>query len=244
MVKRNRARREAHLPQYGPQPPALLEQAAATEHAFDAACSALVMDCFHEEFATLRAEPDPYGAEGRMCVPASPAFRSAAPLPARGRGPAPLASGTMLPEWPPGTVTILTTQGDAPHAIPVSAALRAGPQRVLLALAVGRASLARLRADPAVALVILSAGDVAITARGSARVLAENLVDGVVAVEITVERVQSHRRDAFVIESGVVWRWTDPAAAERDGEVRAALARLAQGEPPRWGDRGAGGRLG
>ncbi len=134
----------------------------------------------------------------------------------------------MLPEWPSGTVTILSTHGDAPHAIPVSAALRAGPQRVLLALAAGRTSLARLRADPVVALVILSGGDVALTAHGSARVLEEDLVDGVVAVEIAVERVQSHRRDAFVIDSGVGWRWTDPAAAERDARVRSALARLVE----------------
>ena len=140
----------------------------------------------------------------------------------------------MLPEWPPGTVTILSTQGDAPHAIPVSTALRAGPQRVLLALGAGRTSLARLRADPVVALVILSADDVAVTAHGSARVLAEELVDGVVAVEIAVERVQSHRRDAFVIDSGVGWRWTDPAGAERDGRVRAALARLAAQAPPAY----------
>jgi len=83
VAKRNRARREAHLPLYGPQPPALLEQAASTEHAFDAACSALVMDRFHDEFGALRPEPEPYAAEGRMWVPASPAFRSAAPLPPR-----------------------------------------------------------------------------------------------------------------------------------------------------------------
>jgi hypothetical protein len=83
VAKRNRASREAHLPLYGPQPPALLEQAASTEHAFDAACSALVMDRFHGEFGALRPDPEPYGSEGRMWVPASPAFRSAAPLPPR-----------------------------------------------------------------------------------------------------------------------------------------------------------------
>ena len=148
-------------------------------------------------------------------------------LPVRGSAATPVASLAMLPEWPPGTVTILSTHGDAPHAIPVSAALRAGPQRVLLALAAARTSLARLRADPLVALVILSAGDVAVTAHGSARVLEGDLVDGVVAVEIAVQRVQSHRRDAFVIDSGVVWRWTDPAAEERDDRVRRALSRLA-----------------
>lgn len=132
----------------------------------------------------------------------------------------------VLPDWPPGTVTILSTSGDAPHAIPVSAAVRADPQTVLIALAAGRNSLARLRADPGVALVILARDDVALTAHGRARVVEEELIEGVVAVEIAVERVQSHRRDAFVIDTGVGWRWTDPAAEERDARVRSALARL------------------
>jgi hypothetical protein len=134
----------------------------------------------------------------------------------------------MLPNWPAGTVTILSTSGAEPHAIPVSAALRAGPHRVLIALAAGRESLARLLADPRVGLAILSERDVALTAYGNASVVQEDLVDGVVAVEIEVERVQNHGRDTFVIEAGVRWRWTDPVAQARDAEVRAALERLAQ----------------
>jgi Pyridoxamine 5'-phosphate oxidase len=132
----------------------------------------------------------------------------------------------MLPEWPPGTVTILSTSGEAPHAIPVSAAVRAGPRRVLVALAAVRESLARLRADPRVALTILSEGDVALTAHGRAVVVEPSLVEGVVAVEIDVDRVHDHNRPTFVIDGGVNWRWTDPAAAARDAEVRAALQRL------------------
>lgn len=123
---------------------------------------------------------------------------------------------------------ILCTSGEEPHAIPVSAAVRAGPRRVVIALAAGRESLARLRADPSVALAILSEGDVAVTAHGHAGVLDESLVDGVAAVEIHVERVQAHNRPTFVIEAGVTWRWTDPAASARDAEVREALVRLAQ----------------
>jgi len=126
-------------------------------------------------------------------------------------------------------VTILSTGGEAPHAIPVSAALRAGPRRVLVALAGGRESLARLRADPRVALTILCAGDVALTAHGHATVIDEALVEGVAAVEISVERVQDHNRPTFAIDGGVSWRWTDPAAAGRDAEVHAGLARLARG---------------
>jgi Pyridoxamine 5'-phosphate oxidase len=131
----------------------------------------------------------------------------------------------VLPDWPPGTVTILATAGEDPHAIPVSAAVRAGPARVLLGLATGRRSLARLRSDPRVALVIV-AGDVAVTAHGQARVLDEELVEGVVAVEIEVDGVQDHDRPTFAIESGVGWRWADPDAERRDAEVHAALARL------------------
>jgi hypothetical protein len=56
--------------------------------------------------------------------------------------------------------------------------------------------------------------------------LRDPLVDRVVAVEIQVDRVQDHGRDAFVIEAGVRWRWTDPAAASRDTAVRDALERL------------------
>ncbi|MBV9367582.1 MAG: pyridoxamine 5'-phosphate oxidase family protein [Solirubrobacterales bacterium] len=133
----------------------------------------------------------------------------------------------MLPKWPPGTVAILATAGEGPHAIPVSAAVRAGPRHALLALAGSRRSLARLRAEERVALSII-AHDVAVTAHGRARVLEEELVEGVVAVEIEVDDVQDHDRPTFAIESGVRWRWTDADAERRDAEVRAALARLAK----------------
>jgi hypothetical protein len=132
----------------------------------------------------------------------------------------------VLPEWPAGTVTILATAGEAPHAIPVSAAVRAGPRRALIGLAASRGSLARLRADPRVSLAIVCEAT-AVTAYGRARVLEEHLVEGVVAVEIEVERVQDHRRPTFAIESAVRWRWTDLEAEQRDAAVRAALLRLA-----------------
>ena len=133
----------------------------------------------------------------------------------------------MLPEWPPATVTILATAGEAPHAIPVSAAVRAGPRHALIALAASRRSLGFLRADGRVALTIV-ARDLAVTAHGRARVVDERLVEGVVAVEIEVDDVQDHDRPTFAIESGVRWRWTDAEAERRDAEVRAALALLAE----------------
>lgn len=134
---------------------------------------------------------------------------------------------STLPQWPAGTVLTLVTGGREPHAIPVSAAVRAGPLRVLVGLARSRESLARLRVDPNVAVSIIAADDVAVTAYGQARVREEELVEGVAAVEIEVERVQDHNRATFVIETGPVWHWTDPEAQRRDAAVRAALDRLA-----------------
>lgn len=132
----------------------------------------------------------------------------------------------MLPHWPTGTVAILATDDGTPHAIPVSAVVRAGDRRLLLALAVRRGSLARLRERPRVAVALMAPG-VAVTAEGTARVIAQPLTDGTVAVEVTVEAVQDHDRPTFAIEAGVRWRWTDDQAAARDADVRAALQRLA-----------------
>jgi hypothetical protein len=70
-----------------------------------------------------------------------------------------------LPSWPSGTVAILVTAGDPPHAIPVSAVLRAGPDRILLGLARRRESLTRLRRDPRVTVAVC-APDVALSADG------------------------------------------------------------------------------
>jgi flavin reductase (DIM6/NTAB) family NADH-FMN oxidoreductase RutF len=128
----------------------------------------------------------------------------------------------MLPDWPRGTVSILATAGEDPHAIPVSTALRAGPRTVLLALAQRRESLARLRADPRVALTVLAAGDVALTAHGRAAVLDE-IAEGIVAVRVDVERVQEHGQPTFVIDDGVRWHWTDAEAEKRSDAVLTAL---------------------
>jgi hypothetical protein len=130
--------------------------------------------------------------------------------------------------WPSGTVVALATNGDGPHVIPVSAALRAADGNVWLALAQSRGSLARLRADPRVAVLVVAAGDVAVTLHGSAAVVDEALAEGVAAVRVIVTGVEHHERATFVIDSGVVWRWSDQQARARDAEVNAALARLAQ----------------
>jgi hypothetical protein len=107
----------------------------------------------------------------------------------------------------------------------VSTARRAGERQILFALAPRRDSLARLRADPRAALVVLAAHDVAFTAHGRAAILGE-LPTGVVAVRLDVDDVQGHTQPTFVIEDGVRWRWTDEEAERRDAKVREALDNL------------------
>ncbi len=126
-----------------------------------------------------------------------------------------------LPEWPAGTVAVLATGAGEPHAIPVSTAVRRGPRTIVLALALSRGSLARLREDPRCALTVLAAGNIAFTAFGRAAVVDEG--ERVAAVRVDVERIQDHRRDTFVIDDGVRWHWTDAAAERADAEVRRRL---------------------
>jgi hypothetical protein len=134
-----------------------------------------------------------------------------------------------LPQWDDGAVAILATGGGPPHAIPVSTAVRAGARTVVLALALRRESLARLRADPHVALTLLGS-DVACTAHATASIAEEPLAesDRVVAVRLDVHAIQDHRQPQFTIQDGVRWRWTDAEAAARDAEIRAALQRVAR----------------
>jgi hypothetical protein len=135
----------------------------------------------------------------------------------------------VLPEWPAGTVAVLATADGPPHAVPVSTALRAGDDRVLLALSPRRGSLARLRTSAPCSLLLLAAGDVAVTAHGRARVIAAPLpgAEHVVAVALDVDRLQDHGADAFVVHEGVRWSWTDAEAERQDQAVRAALGTLA-----------------
>jgi nitroimidazol reductase NimA-like FMN-containing flavoprotein (pyridoxamine 5'-phosphate oxidase superfamily) len=129
-----------------------------------------------------------------------------------------------LPDWPEGTVAVLSTGGGDPHAIPVSTAFRAGPREVVLGLALGRESLARLRREPACALTVLAAGDLAFTALGRAEIVEQG--ERIAAVRIAVERIQDHGTDRFVIDAGVGWRWTDADAERADAAVREALRAL------------------
>jgi hypothetical protein len=138
-----------------------------------------------------------------------------------------------LPEWPLRTVGVLATVDDSPHAIPISAPLRAGDRSILLSLHRERGSLARLRKESRVALLILAEGDVAFTARGRAQVVTEPLAGApeYAAIAIAVEAIDDHRQAAFRVESGVDRRWVDEAEQKALGERVGALRQLASEGP-------------
>jgi hypothetical protein len=138
------------------------------------------------------------------------------------------ASSTALPEWPTRTIAVLATLGDGPYAIPVSAPVRAGDRRILLSLHRSRGTLSRLRERPHVALVVLTEGNVAITARGRAGVVEESMAvaPDYAAVEINVEQIDDHRQHAFLVERGVDRRWLDEGEREALGERVRALTAL------------------
>ncbi|GAA5043179.1 hypothetical protein [Nocardia callitridis] len=111
----------------------------------------------------------------------------------------------VLPEWPQETIAVLVTTDPAPHAIPVSWPVRAGDRQVLLSLKFDRGSLARLRDQPDVALLILGGGNVALCARGTATVVAESMPDAsdYAAVRIDVDTIDDHRQSAFAVAQGI-----------------------------------------
>jgi hypothetical protein len=131
-----------------------------------------------------------------------------------------------LPSWEPGTPAVLCVSG--PHAIPVSTATRTSGDRIVLALARSRSTLATLREEPAVALCVLGA-DLAFTAYGAARVIEEELEASphVAAVELRVSSVQDHLADGRTeMIDGARWRFTPDDARDADEGVRIELARL------------------
>jgi hypothetical protein len=134
----------------------------------------------------------------------------------------------VLPEWPTRTIAVLATLGDGPHAIPVSAPVRAGDRRILLSLHRSRGTLSRLRERPQVALVVLTEGNTAFTARGRAAVVEEPMAvaPDYAAVQIDVEQIDDHRQDAFLVEGGVDRRWLDEAERDALGERVRALTAL------------------
>ena len=132
----------------------------------------------------------------------------------------------MLPRWPPGTPALLCVAGT--HAIPVSSYVRTGDDRIVLALGSRRETLARMRADAAVAFCVLAEG-AAFTAHCEAVIVRESMeaAAGNTAVELRVERVQDHLADGRTeILDGARWRWTDDAAAALQPQILEELRSL------------------
>ena len=77
-----------------------------------------------------------------------------------------------------------------------------------------------------VAVTIIEAG-IAQTLRGRADVHCGELpgAEFMAVVKVTVEAIDDHLRPETRIEAGVRWAFTDPATAERDRAVLAALDR-------------------
>jgi hypothetical protein len=129
-----------------------------------------------------------------------------------------------LPEWPGRVVGVLVTVSGGPFAIPVSAPVRAGDRRIRINLRRDRGSLARIREEPRVALLLLAEGNIAFTARGRASV--EELTADYAAVTIEVDEIDDHRQPAFVVEAGPDRRWVDEDERRALGERVAALRAL------------------
>ncbi len=116
---------------------------------------------------------------------------------------------TKLPHWPKETIAVLCTVDEGPYAIPVTAPLRVSDQKILLSLKDCSESLARLQRSPQVALLILSEGDLALTARGRAFVVKTTIAPapGFVAVAIEAEEIDDHRLPGRAITSGAGIDW-------------------------------------
>jgi hypothetical protein len=136
-----------------------------------------------------------------------------------------------LPLLQQGLVGVLATVGpDGPHAIPVSAMRRLADDALVFALARSRGSLARLRAEPRVAMALVDEG-FALTAHGEARVIAEPLpgADFMAAVLLGVRRLEDASGGRTLVHGGVRWSWADDDSARRDRQVLDALERWAAG---------------
>ena len=130
-----------------------------------------------------------------------------------------------LPRWKTGTPAVLCVEG--PHAIPISTAVRVAGDRVRFALGRERETLRRLRRDPRAALCLLGEG-LAFTAHGEVRIVGElESAETVVAVELSVARVQDHLLDGRTrMLDGARWRWLDEGAAAAEPSIVAELERL------------------
>jgi oxalate decarboxylase len=136
-----------------------------------------------------------------------------------------------LPEWPARTIAVLTTVGEVPRAIPVTAPVRAGDRQILISLNRHNESLQRLRECAHVALTILAQGNEAFTARGRAQVIQEPMAGApqFAAVLIDVDELDDHRLQSERVESGVAVSLTSKQAERGVRERVDALEALANG---------------
>ncbi|MFC8045577.1 pyridoxamine 5'-phosphate oxidase family protein [Nocardia sp. NPDC057353] len=141
----------------------------------------------------------------------------------------------VLPVWPTETIAVLVTTDPSPHAIPVSWPVRAGDRRILISLKFDRGSLARLRAQPQVALLILGGGDVALCARGTATVLADGMpgASDYVPVQIDVDTIDDHRQSAFTVAQGIQRTVLDEAELDALRGRVATLREWAEQQNPK-----------
>lgn len=126
-----------------------------------------------------------------------------------------------LPDWPAGTVAVLSTGAGAPHAIPVSTAIRRGDRSLAIGLGLSRESLVRLREDSRCAVTVLAAG-LAFTVHG--RAVVERELERIAVVRVDVDSIQDHQSPRFEIDAGVQWHWTSEEAERADAETRAAVS--------------------
>jgi Pyridoxamine 5'-phosphate oxidase len=137
-----------------------------------------------------------------------------------------------LPEWPTGTIAVLSTVDAEPYAIPVTAPVRTADRRILFALKRTRASLERLRKHPQVALILLAKEDVAFTARGRAQVVQDPMVRApdFAAVALDVAGVDDHRSPSLAVDCGVSLDWTNDATHRFLQQHMDALREVAASE--------------
>ena len=141
-----------------------------------------------------------------------------------------MAAEPTIPELPEGIVAVLATVGPVgPVAIPVSALVREGPERLLFALAATRGSTARLRRDPRAAVALNGPG-MSLCVEGAARIAADPLpgAEFMVAFRLEAERISDARGPATEVDEGIRWRWTAADAAARHAAVMAPLRALAR----------------
>ena len=125
-----------------------------------------------------------------------------------------------LPDWPEGTVTVLSTGAGAPHAIPVSAVIRRGPRELAFALAPLAGVAGAAARGPALRRHGARRG-LAITAHGCA---CRAELERIAVVRVDVDSIQDHGTRGSRSTPACMALDVDEAA-QGDAETRSALGR-------------------